>query len=370
MTEVLIERSRGMSPGQRLRIWATGAAVFLIMLYLLRSVLLPFVAGMAVAYFLDPLSGRLERLGMSRTIATTVITLVFFVMLAISLFVLVPVIEQQILTFVERVPGYVHALNDRARPLVEELRRRLSPGDIEKLQSSVGAYAGTAVGWAVSLVKGVLTGGIAIMSILSLLFITPVVTFYLLRDWHKVVDTVDGWLPRHHAEEIRTELREVDRTLAGFVRGQATVCIVLAAYYGIGLTLTGLDLGLMIGLGTGFGAFVPYVGMLIGLLTSLGLAIAQGAEWHLFAGIGVVFLIGNMLEGNFLTPKLVGGRVGLHPVWIIFSLLAGGALFGFVGMLLAVPAASVIGVLTRFGLNHYLTSSLYHGGGESEDRHE
>ena len=354
-----------MTSGQRIRFWAIGALVFLVLLYLLRGVLLPFVAGMAVAYFLDPIAGRLGRLGMSRVVATSVITLVFFLLLGALLFLLVPVIEHQILTFVERVPGYVHTLGDRVRPLVDELRRRLSPGDIEKLQSSVGAYAGTAVSWVLSLVKGVLTGGIAIMSILSLLFITPVVTFYLLRDWHKVVDTVDGWLPRHHAETIRLELKEIDRTLAGFVRGQATVCMVLAAYYGLGLTLTGLDLGLMIGMGTGLGAFVPYVGMLIGLLASLALAIAQGAEWHLLAGVGAVFLLGNMLEGNFLTPKLVGDRVGLHPVWIIFSLLAGGALFGFVGILLAVPAASVIGVLTRFGLEHYMTSSLYHGEGHS-----
>jgi predicted PurR-regulated permease PerM len=353
-----------MTQAQRIRVWALGGLAFFVLLYLLRGVLLPFVAGMAVAYFLDPLAGRLGRIGLSRVWATTLITLVFFVLLGLLLFLLVPVLEQQVVTFIQRLPAYVMALSEKLKPLLTELHHRLSPDDIEKLQSSVGAYAGTAVGWAVSLVKGVLSGGIAIMSILSLLFITPVVTFYLLRDWHKVVDTVNGWLPRHHAEVIRFELKEIDRTLAGFVRGQATVCIVLAAYYGIGLTLTGLDLGLMIGLGTGMGAFVPYVGMLIGLIASLGLAIAQGAEWHLLAGVGVVFLFGNMLEGNFLTPKLVGDRVGLHPVWIIFSLLAGGALFGFVGILLAVPAASVIGVLTRFALDHYMSSSLYHGGEE------
>ncbi len=353
-----------MTPTQRIRIWGLGALAFLVLIYLLRGVLLPFVAGMAIAYFLDPLAQRLERLGLSRTMATTLITLVFFVLFGLLLFVLMPILEQQVVTFVQRLPAYVSALNDRAQPLVRELHARLSPKDIEKLQSSVGAYAGTAAGWILDFVKGVLTGGIAMLSILSLLFITPVVTFYLLRDWHKVVDTVDAWLPRHHAETIRFELKEIDRTLAGFVRGQATVCITLAAFYGIGLTLTGLDLGLMIGLGTGLGAFVPYVGMLIGLIASLGLAVAQGADWPLLGGVGAVFLLGNMLEGNFLTPKLVGDRVGLHPVWIIFSLLAGGALFGFVGILLAVPAASVIGVLTRFAMENYMKSSLYHGGGE------
>lgn len=354
-----------MTPGQRIRVWATGALIFLVMLYLLRGVLLPFVAGMAIAYFLDPLADRLERAGLSRILATAIITLVFFSLFGFLLFLLVPVLEQQVVTFVQRLPGYIATLNERARPILYEFYNHLSPGEVEKLQSSVGAYAGTAAGWVLDFVKGVLTGGIAVLSILSMLFITPVVTFYLLRDWDRMVATIDNWLPRHRAEIIRFELQEIDRTLAGFVRGQATVCITLAVFYGGGLTLTGLDLGLMIGIGTGLGAFVPYVGMLIGLIASLGLAVAQGAEWSLLGGIGVVFAVGNVLEGNILTPKLVGGRVGLHPVWIIFSLLAGGALFGFVGVLLAVPAAAVIGVLTRFGLDNYLKSSLYHGGGES-----
>ncbi|RAU21123.1 AI-2E family transporter [Paramagnetospirillum kuznetsovii] len=354
-----------MTPGQRIRIWAFGAVAFLVMLYLLRGVLLPFVAGMAIAYFLDPLADRLEKAGLSRILATTVITLVFFSLFGVLLFLLIPVLEQQVITFVQRLPSYVATLNERARPILLEFYSHLSAEEIEKLQNSVGAYAGTVAGWGLDLIKGVLTGGIAMLSILSLLFITPVVTFYLLRDWDRMVATIDGWLPRHRAELIRFELKEIDRTLAGFVRGQATVCITLAVFYGAGLTITGLDLGLMIGIGTGLGAFVPYVGMLIGLIASVGLAIAQGAEWHLLGGVAVVFAIGNMLEGNFLTPKLVGDRVGLHPVWIIFSLLAGGALFGFLGILLAVPVAAVIGVLTRFGLDSYLKSSLYHGGEDS-----
>ncbi|WP_041041651.1 AI-2E family transporter [Paramagnetospirillum magnetotacticum] len=350
-----------MSSGQRLRFWLIGGTVFLVLLYLLRSVMLPFVAGMAVAYFLDPLADRMERAGLSRTLATGIICLVFFGIMGLGLTLLAPIIQQQVVTFVHKVPAYAEALQTRAMPLLEEVYRHLSADDLEKLRSSVGSYAGTAVGWGMGVLKGVLSGGIAVMSILSLLFITPVVTFYMLRDWDHMIAKVDTWLPRHHAEVIRFELREIDRTIAGFVRGQATVCMVLAVFYGVGLTLTGLDLGLMIGLGTGLGAFVPYVGMLIGLIASVGLALAQGGEWHLLGGVGIVFLVGNVLEGNFLTPKLVGDRVGLHPVWIIFSLLAGGALFGFVGILLAVPAASVIGVLTRFALENYMKSSLYDG---------
>ena len=353
-----------MSSGQRLRFWLIGGAAFLVLLYMLRSVMLPFVAGMAVAYFLDPLADRMERVGLSRTLATAIICLVFFGVMGIGLTLLAPVIQQQVMTFVHKVPTYAQSLQMRAMPLLEEVYRHLSPEDLDKLRSSAGSYAGTAVEWGVGVAKGVLSGSIAVMSILSLLFITPVVTFYLLRDWDYMVAKVDSWLPRHHAEIIRFEMKEIDRTIAGFVRGQAMVCMILAVFYGIGLTLTGLDLGLMIGLGTGLGAFVPYVGMLIGLIASVGLAFAQGGEWHLLAGVGVVFLIGNVLEGNFLTPKLVGDRVGLHPVWIIFSLLAGGALFGFVGILLGVPAASVIGVLVRFALQNYMNSSLYDGPGD------
>ncbi|CAA7613692.1 AI-2E family transporter [Magnetospirillum sp. SS-4] len=355
-----------MTPAQRIRFWAFCALLFLVALYLLRGVLLPFVAGMAIAYFLDPQADRLERLGLSRVWATGLITLAFFSVFGVLLFLLIPVLEQQVSTFVQRLPGYVATLNERVRPLLKDIYDHLTPAEVEKLQGSLGAYAGTVAGWGLDLLKQVLTGGIAVFGILSLLFITPVVTFYLLRDWDRMTATIDGWLPRHHADTIREELREVDRTLAGFVRGQATVCIAMATFYGIGLTLTGLDLGLMIGIGTGLGAFVPYVGMLIGLMASVGLAIAQGGEPFLLGGVAVVFILGNILEGNILTPNLVGDRVGLHPVWIIFSLLSGAALFGFVGVLLAVPVASVVGVATRFAMGRYRASSLYTGSGEPD----
>lgn len=350
-----------MTSGQRVRFWLIGAAAFLLLLWLLRGVLLPFVAGMAVAYFFDPLADRLERAGLSRTLATGLITLVFFGFGAVLLVLLAPVIQQQVVAFVHRVPGYVDTLVLRAAPLIEEVQHRLSAGDIERLRASVGGYAGTVAGWGLGMLQSVLTGGLAIVNILSLLFITPVVTFYLLRDWDHLVAKVKVWLPRHHAQTIREQIAEVDRTIAGFVRGQATVCLALATFYGLALTAVGLDLGLVIGAFTGIGAFVPYVGMLIGLVISVALAVAQGTGWSLVGGVAVVFLVGNVLEGNVLTPKLVGDRVGLHPVWIIFSLLAGGALFGFVGILLAVPLAAVIGVVTRFALSRYLTSELYSG---------
>ena len=352
-----------MTSGQRLRFWLIGLALALALLYVLRGMLLPFVAGMAVAYFLDPLADRLERAGLSRLAATSVITASFFLVVVVALVILVPVIEDQVLAFAHKVPGYVDTLNERLQPLLVEAKKRLSPRDIEKLRSSVGEYAGTFASWGLGALRSVLSGSLAVFNVLSLVFITPVVTFYLLRDWDKMVARVDSWLPRDHADTIRTQMKEINRTLSGFIRGQATVCLCLGLIYGIGLSVVGLDLGLVIGLGAGVLSFIPYLGSIAGFVTGMGLALAQGADWHLPVFVAVVFAIGQVAEGNFLTPKLVGDKVGLHPVWIMFALLAFAALFGFVGLLLAVPLAAVIGVLVRFALGRYLSSPLYHGHG-------
>jgi len=241
------------------------------------------------------------------------------------------------------------------------LKRKLSKGDIDKLRTSVGEHAGEAVTWALNVVKRLLTGGLAVLNVLSLLFITPIVTFYMLRDWDVMVAKVDSWLPRQHRDSIHRHAAEINRTLSGFIRGQASVCLALGAFYGLGLSLVGLDLGLVIGLGAGFISFVPYLGSITGFVVGVGLALAQTQSWELPAMVAGVFLAGQVLEGNFLTPKLVGDKVGLHPVWIMFALLSGGGLFGFVGLLLAVPVAAIVGVLSRSALKRYLRSSLYHG---------
>lgn len=351
-----------MSPARRIRFWVGGTIVFFLLLYLLRSILLPFVAGMAVAYFLDPVADRLQRSGVSRLAATVIITAGFFLLVILLLALMVPVLEGQISAFVSRIPGYIESLVRRAGPLIASVERYLSPEDVERLRGVVGNYAGAAIGWLGNVMRGLLSGGLAIVNLLSLMFITPVVTFYLLRDWDHMMEKVDGWLPRRRAEIIRTQGREIDRTLSGFVRGQSTVCLVLALFYGIALTLVGLDVGLIVGLASGLISFIPYLGSIAGFVVGVGLALAQSPDWGLPIMVAAVFLVGQMVEGNFLTPKLVGDRVGLHPVWVIFALLSGGTLFGFVGVLLAVPVAAVIGVLTRFALQTYLSSPLYQNG--------
>ncbi len=352
-----------MNPARHFWFWLAALAVFLLALYELGAVLTPFVAGMAVAYLLDPVVERLERKGLSRTWATTLVTLGFGLLVLAVLLVVAPVLVGQIAGFARRLPQYVDALRARALPLVDLARDALPPGTVDKLQSAAMDYLAPAANWLAQVVLRVIGGGVMLASLLSLAVITPVIAFYMLRDWPRIVARVDSWLPRRHAETVREQIRLVDRTLSGFLRGQAMVCLTLGCFYGLGLSLVGLDFGLFVGMLTGFVSFVPYFGMALGLIVGVSLALVQFAAWHGVALVVAVFAAGQLLEGNFLTPRLVGDRVGLHPAWIIFALLAGGALFGFVGILLAVPAAAVIGVGVRFALQRYLASSYYLGGG-------
>jgi predicted PurR-regulated permease PerM len=348
----------------RMRRWPSylvALLVFLILVYLLRTVLLPFVAGMGVAYFLDPVCDRLEKWGCSRVIATTLVTIVFVLVVVLAFLLIVPLLVDQMTAFITSLPDLVEKAHQRLLPLYESFRLRFDLPAVDDLGGMLKNRLGTVFGFLTQTVQGVVSGGAALANLLSLIFITPVVTFYLLRDWDLIIARVDNLLPRDHAETIRTQMRAIDTTLAGFVRGQATVCLILGVYYATGLMLVDLPFGLVIGMMAGILTFIPYVGAMSGFVTAMAIALATFDDWHGPAIVGGIFFVGQVLEGNFLTPKLVGDRVGLHPVWIIFALLSGGALFGFVGLLLAVPVAASIGVLVRFGIGRYLVSPLYHG---------
>jgi predicted PurR-regulated permease PerM len=348
-----------------LRFWLTGLVVFFIVLYLLRSILLPFVAGMAVAYLFDPLCDRLERRGLSRTWATTLVTAVFLLAGLAVLILLVPVAVGQLSDFVKRVPGYLGTLQTQLLQLSDIVQAQVSPETLQRVRDLAGGSLDKIFGWLTGLVTGLLSGGIALANLLSLLVITPIVAFYLLRDWDRILEQLDSWLPREHADTIRDLARQIDERMAGFVRGQGTVCLVLGAFYAVGLSIVGLDFALVIGLISGLLSFVPFVGSLVGFAASVGLALAQFDSWLRIALVAAVFLLGQAAEGNFLTPKLVGERVGLHPVWVMFAMLAAGALFGFVGVLLAVPMAAVAGVMLRFAMQQYLDSDYYRGSGKA-----
>ncbi len=354
-----------MSPARRSLFWVAALAIVILFLVLLSSILLPFVAGMALAYFLDPLADRLEARKVPRALATTLVLAAFFVMFVAVLLLLLPLLQGQLVGMVQQLPGVVRAAIDGLATVLETASTRIDPQQMEEIRAALTDLQKEAAGWVLGAVRKIWSSGMAALNVIGLLFITPVVAWYLLRDWDRMVARVDGWLPRDHAETIRQQAKQIDQTLAGFVRGQALVCLILGVAYAVALQLAGLRYGLAVGLIAGLISFIPYVGSIVGLVLSVGLGYLQfGLSWHLVILIAI-FFAGQAIEGNYLTPKLVGERVGLHAVWVMFALLAGGALFGFLGVLLAVPVAAVIGVLVRFALNQYLGSVLYRGTGSA-----
>lgn len=353
----------------RWRFWLGIVALIVATLWLLHDILLPFVVGAIIAYFFDPVVARLQAWGLSRGLATAATT-VFAVVLIVGVIVAVlPPLVGQAQHLITKAPEYITRATERLQPLVEPLRDKFGGlfgvgvgTTAEDLQSEASKWSGEALTFLGGLLAGLARRGVAIINLLGLLFITPVVTFYLLRDWERLLANLDSWLPRENAGTIRKLARESDAAIAGYVRGQALVCLCLALLYSVGLSLAGLEFGFVIGLIAGMISFIPFVGTMVGAVMALGMALAQfPPDWIGVVKVGAVFLAGHLLESNFLSPKLVGDRVGLHPVWIMFALLAGGALFGFVGVLIAVPVAAMIGVVVRHLLDSYLASGLYRG---------
>lgn len=346
--------------GQRVALLVGFVAAIGVMLQLFASVLLPFVAAAGIAYFLDPLATRLTRLGMPRGIAAILMVASLLTVVLLFALLLYPLIVAQIGILFTRVPDYTAAVRAFAAEQIVHLQAKLGPDLIdEKLRDLVGGQAGSIVAFVAGALRGVIGSGFAIFNVLTLVIVTPVVAFYLLRDWPGVTTRIDSWLPRRYAEVFRAQAREVDRILSAWLRGQMLCCLVLALYYASALSLVGLDLGLIVGITAGLLSFIPYVGSITGLVAAIGLAFAQFPTWEGVIEVGGVFILGQILEGYVIYPRFLGDRVELHAVWVIFALLAGGAAFGFVGVLLAVPVTAIIGVLCRFWLRRYLLSPLY-----------
>ncbi len=342
---------------EQFKYWGVAAAVFALMLWLLGDVLVPFLLGGAIAYLLDPIADRLERLGLSRMWATAVITIFGVLALVVLLLLIVPTLARQATQLVETAPQMADNvevfLTERFPSLVEEdsiLRRSLND-----LGETIRSRGGEFVQAAFSSLSG-------LVNVVVLFVIVPVVAFYMLMDWDRLVAEVDSLLPRDHAPTIRRIASQIDDTLSGFVRGQGLVCLILGTYYALALMVVGLNFGLVIGFIAGILTFIPYVGAIVGGVLSIGLALFQfWGDWIWIIAVWAIFQSGQFVEGNILTPKLVGDSVGLHPVWLIFALSAFGALFGFVGLLVAVPVAAVLGVLARFVTERYRASKLYRG---------
>jgi predicted PurR-regulated permease PerM len=345
----------------RVVMWLAIAVAFFFFISLIKSILLPFVVGMLAAYFLDPAVRGLRARGCSRSVSSAVITLGFFLCTAALCIVLVPLIAHQLTLLIHDLPGYARSLQAKYNQELDHYVALLSPAQAESLKDALGDFSGKALGWAESLASGALQSGLAILNILSLVFLMPVVAFYLLRDWDKIIAQFNRLLPRDHAATIHAQLHAIDLTLSGFIRGQTNVCLIMAAYYGIALSIVGLNFGLLIGIFSGFVLFVPFVGFITAAVLSIVVALFQFSDGTHILAVLAVYAVGQALEGGLITPRLVGDKVGLHPLWIIFGMLCGAALFGFVGILISVPVTAITGVVARFVVDRYLQSSLYKG---------
>ena len=340
-------------------IWLILAAAFFYMTYILRSVLLPFVLGIVLGYLLDPLTSKIEKLGLNRTLSTIAVLVLVLIFIVPAVVLLFSAVQSEFLHFLELAPQYITALLKKLEPTLLDLQRyfpELQPANIKEYIRDNMSNNVKLLG---KIVRGLLSNGFAFINLLSLLLITPVVTFYMLRDWKHFLHRVDSLLPRRSKKSIRQQAHEIDRAMAGFIRGQLSVCVLLGTYYALGLYLAGLDMGLLVGFMAGVISFIPYVGTITGFIVSLLIAFAQFDDFARIAVVIAVFLSGQFLEGNFLTPKLVGDSVGLHPVWIMFALLAGGVLLGFLGLMIAIPVAAIIAILLRHAIANYKKSSLY-----------
>lgn len=347
----------GLPVNVQLRYWGIATLVFFLALWFLGDVILPFLVGGAIAYFLDPVADRLEAAGLSRTAATTVISVIAVLVFVIAALLIIPTVIQQGVALVDAAPGIFEQLQtfltNRFPDLVD------ADSTVRQTLDNIGATIQARGG---QLIQGLLSSALGVINAVVFIIVVPVVAFYMLLDWDPLVAKIDSWLPRDHVTTVRRLAREIDAALAGFVRGQLTVCGILAIYYAVGLMAVGLQFGLVVGVVAGMVSFIPYVGAIIGGVLAIGLALFQFWASPIWIGAVIaVFVIGQMLEGNFLVPKLVGKSVGLHPVMLLFALSAFGGLFGFTGMLIAVPVAAGLGVLFRFGVEQYHQSLLYRG---------
>jgi predicted PurR-regulated permease PerM len=343
----------------QIRYWIIAAVALVAILWLLGDVILPFVLGGAIAYLLDPIADWLERHGLSRIWSTITITFFGVIVFLVLALLVIPTLVEQAIGLFDAMPTLLGQLETF---LTTRFPALLDPDS--QMRQSLVALGDMIQSRSGEIVDTILNSAMSLINVVVLIVLVPVVTFYLLLDWDKLVARVDDLLPRDHAPTVRRLASEIDRTLAAFIRGQGAVCLILGIYYAAALMLVGLNFGAVIGALAGLVTFIPYVGALLGGVLAIGLALFQfWGDWVWIALVAGIFFFGQFVEGNILSPNLVGQSVGLHPVWLIFALSAFGTLFGFVGMLVAVPVSAALGVLARFALERYREGRLYQGTG-------
>jgi len=338
--------------------WVIGIALLLVLAYFIQNILMPFVIGLLVAYSFNPLVNKLENIKIPRTLSALLVILIFLSLIGSILFFAIPFLSTELIKLAKNLPEYGERLLLLMTPIFDTVTQYIGTEDIAHLQETAKQHIGEMFNWGFKVLTNVLTGGLALANLLSLIIITPFVAFYLLRDWQDIAQTTQKLIPKKYTASWIELTTQIHDTLGGFIKGQATLCLILAIIYSIGLSLVNLDYAITIGIFTGLLAFIPYVGVFIGVSVGLGMAFAQFEDWTSIVLVAIVFFVGQIIEGSILAPMLVGDRVGLHPVWMIFALLAAGTLFGFVGLLFAVPIAALIGVLVRFSYKHYMQPAL------------
>lgn len=343
--------------------WLFCTVVLIYFIYLIKGVLLPFVAGAFIAYALNPLTTKIESIPfVSRASASTLSTIIFILVLVLFFLLVVPTLQTELAKIASKMPVYGSIIQNYWISLVDQLSDKLDPEDMAKIQDGVKSYSIKLFEWLGRFVLDIISNTFAIFNFFTILIVTPITVYYLLHDWKKLIDRVHSWVPRDSLKVFDEQVGLIDRTLAGFARGQAVVCIVLCFYYIVGLKIAGLEGAFTVGLVTGILAFVPYVGAIIGYGLAMLLATSQfDILLTPFVWISGVFLIGQLFEGKVLIPNLIGGKIGLHPLWVIFSLFAGGAIAGFPGIFIAVPVAGVVGVLVRYTFQNYKKTAFYLG---------
>ena len=336
-------------------LWLLALSSICLFFYSISSVILPFIVATIIAYFLDPLADKLEKGQMSRSYASSAILAIFLLIFVILGLFIIPLLYSQLLNLIAALPNYFDTIIKDFYPKIfgflinsgfkvePDFYNYFSGDNINKVFNISGDIVGN-----------IFKSGIVIINLFSLIFITPILVFYMLRDWDIFVAKIDKYIPSKNGNDIRKIFKEIDQTLSGYVHGQFNVCIILGLFYGIGLTFTGLNFGFLIGFLTGFLSFIPYVGMLMGVAIAIIVGLFQwGVDLVNIGWVAAIFIIGQLIESNFLTPKMVGEKVGLHPVWIIFGLFVFGVLFGFVGILFAMPATAICGVIIKHIASNY-----------------
>lgn len=347
---------------KKLVFWAIILFIIFAFLYSISDILFPFIFGILVAYLFDPIVYKLVKEGMNRTFASALIILTFSTALVGVVVLAAPVLLEQAGALADALPGYYESFKNEVLPNLERKIYNLSPEIAEqaKLQVKEQSELIDIKGKISKVVAGVIGSGSWLFNLLSLIFITPIVSFYILRDWGQFKDEAEELLPRQYEQTIKTQIRKIDDTVSAFLRGQLNVCLILGTYYAVALTIAGLNFGLVIGFAAGLLCFVPFLGVLTGTLIGLLVAFFQfDGDLVQIGIIAGIFMVGQVLEGNFLTPKIVGEKIGVHPAWLIFGMLAGGSLLGLTGVIISVPLTAIINVLIQFAIEEYEKSEFY-----------